>query len=226
MNLVQHAFPSTNANGVSQHWVTRDFESNPLGLHGTDAGLPYDLHAFDRFLMSTPLSAIYQFCPRCGVDNSETLGANPFRCHSCDLILHFGPVTAVGGIVTNDANEILFLVRARDPGKNQLGIPGGFVDQGESAEIALAREVREEVNLTVTESQFLCSRPNDYLYRGVMIPVTDIFFVCHVESFEPLKHDPNEVNSVHFLKPTQETLDKMAFPSNRAAVEEFMRRQA
>ena len=42
-------------------------------------------------------------------------------------------------------DEVLVAVRARNPGKGLLDLPGGFVDPGESLEVALYRELQEEL---------------------------------------------------------------------------------
>lgn len=52
--------------------------------------------------------------------------------------------------VTNEHNEILLLRRKNTWfGENQFAVPGGLVDHTETPEIAAARELREETNLTV-----------------------------------------------------------------------------
>ena len=150
---------------------------------------------------------------------------NPFRCSGCEFTYFFSPCIAVAGIVTDQQGRVLFLRRQRDPGKGKLGLPGGFVDAGESAEDALGREVLEEMNLQVRCMDFLGSFPNDYEYKGVTVPVTDVFFTCGVETFETIVPERSEVASWHFCHPTEATLNEMAFGSNRKAVELYLHRR-
>lgn len=166
----------------------------------------------------------FHFCPKCSVGNQKT-GSSPFRCKKCGFVFYFSPVAAVGGLIVNSNNELLFLVRGRDPGKGKFGLPGGFVDPGEPLEKSLIREVMEETSLRVTDADYLCSFPNQYTYRGITVDVLDVFFECRVESFEPLTAQPGEVESFHFSRPSLEILDRFAFESNRRAVEFFLARK-
>jgi ADP-ribose pyrophosphatase YjhB (NUDIX family) len=136
--------------------------------------------------------------------------------------LYFGPTVAVGGIVSDDEGRILFLKRARDPGRGMLGIPGGFVDEGEDLEGAMVREVFEETKLEVIAMKYIASFPNAYHYRGLSYPVTDAFFVCQVKNLKTIHTDPSEVETHLFLDPTPKDLANLAFHSNRLAVEAFL----
>lgn len=176
--------------------------------------------------VSEPSSRAFKFCPRCGSPPTSTNGANPFCCGSCDFTHYFSPITAVGSIIADPQSRVLLIVRGRDPGKGQFGLPGGFVDPGETLESACRREMREETNLTATSMQYLTSFPNTYDFRGVISPVTDAFFVCRVESFEPLQAQQGEVTSCLFVHPEQTHLDNMAFASNRLALEFYLSREA
>ncbi len=114
----------------------------------------------------------------------------------------------------------LFIVRAKDPAKGMLGLPGGFIDVGETAEEGLCREVLEEVGLKLKEWKFLCSELNSYDYKGVTYPVVDLFFVCRVEegaAAEAL----DGVESFQWLDPHSLDPATLAFPSMRRALQRF-----
>jgi ADP-ribose pyrophosphatase len=124
-------------------------------------------------------------------------------------------VTAVVCIISRPSGEVALLVRAKDPGRGLLGLPGGFVDPGESADAAVVREVREEIGLEVTSLRYLGSFPNLYEYCGVEIPVTDLIFHCGAADLDSLQIDPDEIEAVEFRHPGADDLSRMAFDSNR-----------
>ena len=163
----------------------------------------------------------FRFCPQCG-RNRPPADCNPFVCPDCEFTFFFNPAVAVAGIITDSADRILLLRRAHEPGKGQFGLPGGFVDPGESAEGALIREIREELNLELTEGDFFCSYPNMYTYKGVTYDVIDLFYICQVESLDPINPQASEVADWCFCHPSPGQLSNVAFPSNRRALEKFI----
>ncbi|WP_404308618.1 NUDIX hydrolase [Neorhodopirellula lusitana] len=172
---------------------------------------------------SLPFEQVFRFCPRCGHE-SETVGKIPFRCSECHFSFFFGPVAAVGGLVVNSRNELLLVRRAKDPGKGKWGLPGGFVDRGETVEDALAREVMEETSLVVSDAAFLMTGPNRYAYAGVTADVIDLFYTCNVEDDSQVVLQATELNHYQWCVPGADVLDNMAFDSNRTAVEFWMSR--
>lgn len=169
-----------------------------------------------------PIRKAWRFCPRCG-DAVAKAGRNPFSCASCGFTHFFAPVSAVGAITTDPSGQVLLLVRGKDPGKGMYGLPGGFVDVGETSEQALVREVMEEIQLTVRSLRYLASFPNEYNYQGFVLPVTDLFFVMEVESFDDIRLMDGEIEAWHFCRPGKKELRRMAFESNRRALELFLR---
>ncbi|MFN7736800.1 MAG: NUDIX domain-containing protein [Pirellula sp.] len=163
------------------------------------------------------LAAAYCFCPACGTKRSEFEPIRPFRCDHCGHTTFFGPVAAVGAIVTNNEGEVLLIRRAHDPAKGKLGMPGGFIDPGESAEEALRREVLEEVGLHIRNMKYLMSAPNCYAYRGIDIPVLDMFYTAQVEEGE-IRTEDGEVTEWYWTRLSDEVLAEMAFASNRGAL--------
>jgi ADP-ribose pyrophosphatase YjhB (NUDIX family) len=168
--------------------------------------------------------ASFNACPRCAAPTADDERPNPFRCGRCGFVLHFNPVGAVAAfIVRPDDGFVLYTRRAREPGKGKLGMPGGFVDFGETAEGALAREVREEVGLDLDWLGYLTSCPNDYPYNGVTYQTLDLFFVARAADHarvQPL----DAVASTCWLDPAGIDPAEIAFESMRRAREVFLSR--
>jgi ADP-ribose pyrophosphatase YjhB (NUDIX family) len=165
---------------------------------------------------------LFKFCPRCGSEQRQPAG-NPFRCAACGHTQFFNPAAAVAAILLGPDGRVLFLRRAKDPGKGKLGLPGGFVDIGETAEVALRREIREEVNLDVGGLDFLCTATNEYQYKEVTYPVLDLFFVAHATSVAEIAA-LDGVESFSWLDPRHVNSDEMAFASNAEALRRFKTR--
>lgn len=138
-------------------------------------------------------------------------------CGECDFHFYRNPATATAAIVADACGKILLIRRAKDPSKGKLGMPGGFVDIGESAEEGLRREVLEEVGLAIEDLNFLTSFPNQYLYRSVMYPTVDLFFTARVQSFESAQC-LSEAEGLVILEPADVAPDDLAFDSMRHAM--------
>ena len=100
------------------------------------------------------------------------------------------------------------------------------MDVGETLEQALEREVLEEVQLQVTSMSYLVSFPNEYNFNGFILPVTDVFFVIEVKSFDSMSLLDGEIDAWHFCHPGKKELKRMAFESNRRALEVFLAKRA
>jgi ADP-ribose pyrophosphatase YjhB (NUDIX family) len=156
---------------------------------------------------------MFRFCPRCGVGRpADNTGQNPFRCAACGLVYYFNPTVAAAAWVHDPAGRVLLVRRSHDPAKGKLAVPGGFVDIGESAEVALRREAREEVGLELYDIAFLTSFPNLYPYREVMYPVVDLVFTAtaiNPETARPL----DGVSGIEWHRPADVDPAELAFPS-------------
>lgn len=64
------------------------------------------------------------------------------------LIIYKNPIPTVDAIIQK-SSCILFIKRRKDPYRDHLALPGGFVNQGETIEEAVEREIYEETSLKV-----------------------------------------------------------------------------
>ena len=142
--------------------------------------------------MSHPLD-IFRHCPVCGKEGFAINNVKSKRCEGCGFVLYFNAISATVAVIMNEKDEILVARRAKEPAKGTLDLPGGFADSMETAEEAVTREVLEESGLRVTETKYLISLPNKYLYSGFEEHTLDMFFLCRVESGDcPIANDDVE----------------------------------
>jgi len=128
---------------------------------------------------------------------------------------------AVAAFILNEAGELLVCKRGKEPAKGTLDLPGGFVDDNESAEQAAIREIAEELGANVQETNYLFSLPNQYLYSGLTIPTLDLFFACKLESTDNLK-PADDVEDCWFVALNEVNPELFGLDSVRKAVGIFL----
>jgi NAD+ diphosphatase len=145
---------------------------------------------------------VLRFCPCCGSPKFVFDGNRSFRCAQCHFNFYINSSAAVASVIVDDGGRILFTVRAHEPMKGYLDLPGGFVDPMESAETALVREIKEELGLEVIDYAFLGSFPNEYPFSGLSVFTTDLGFYTKVKSLNGIKAD-DDISAFVFLHPSQ-----------------------
>lgn len=164
---------------------------------------------------------LFQYCPVCGSDNFELNNIKSKKCHACGFVFYVNPAAAVAGFILNENQELLVCVRAHDPEKGTWDLPGGFIDDEESAEEALRREIHEELQADVETARILFTLPNEYLYSGWTTPTLDIFFSCQLVDSERIKAS-DDVAEVFYLPLKEIDPEKFGLKSVREAVRKFI----
>jgi NAD+ diphosphatase len=166
------------------------------------------------------LTDSYTHCPLCGSPDYAREPHGHRHCCACGHRDFNNPVVAVAALIADASGRLLLIRRARNPGAGLLAMPGGFVDDGESLEQAIQREIVEEIGLVLTEVGYLCSHPNPYTYRELTRPVCDVFFRARVESFDVILQR-DEVSDWVLRAPAEIDPRELAFDSMRHALAVF-----
>jgi len=95
-------------------------------------------------------------CPRCGAPTERIVGEWGKKCRACDYehYPHLHPATIV---LVRDRDRVL-LTRKTGWAPNRYALVAGFVDNGESLEACVAREIKEEVGVDVDDIAYVGSQ--------------------------------------------------------------------
>lgn len=170
----------------------------------------------------------FRFCPSCGAEGIEFLGGYQFSCRSCGFVYFHSVAAAVGAFIVH-RGSLLCLVRAKEPMRGKLGLPGGFVDPGESAEEALRRECLEEIGLEIGGISLVGGYPNGYDYAGVPYRTCDFYYAASAapdsalddSGYPALRIELSEVQEARWTAIADLDMDMVAFPSMRRALGEW-----
>lgn len=169
--------------------------------------------------MQHPLN-IFKHCPKCGSTEFGINDEKSKRCASCGFVYYFNPLAATVGIITDEKGRILVARRAKEPAKGTLDLPGGFCDSYETAEEGVAREILEETGLRVTESRYLFSIPNTYLYSGMELHTMDLFFLCRTDNCSNIIAN-DDVDNLQWIKIDELNSSDFGLQSIRKSIEIF-----
>jgi NAD+ diphosphatase len=100
----------------------------------------------------------FTHCPRCGSPTSPVSSGHARRC-PVDDSEHFPRVDPAMIVLVTDPDDRCLLARNAMWPEHRVSILAGFVEAGESAEQAVAREVHEETGIVVGIVRYLGSQP-------------------------------------------------------------------
>ena len=160
----------------------------------------------------------YEFCPRCAgrFESRRLKEGDPERlvCGACGFVFYLGPKLVAGAIVELDGGMVL-IQRAIEPGYGLWTFPGGFVERGEVAEAAAARETLEETGLEIEVTGIV----GLYTYED-QAPAIAVF-AARVTGGEPVPLD--ETLDVRAFPREGLPWSEMAFPSTEHALKDYLR---
>ncbi|MEW6658657.1 MAG: NUDIX hydrolase [Thermodesulfobacteriota bacterium] len=125
------------------------------------------------------------------------------------------PLIGVGAVIFR-GEEVLLVLRGQEPALGSWSLPGGLVELGETLEVALARELAEEVGITVEVLGITAVL--DRIYRdpqgGVPYHYVLVDFLCDYGDGD--LRPGSDVTAARFA-PLSE-LDRLALPAFTARV--------
>jgi NAD+ diphosphatase len=102
--------------------------------------------------------AVAGFCSRCGAPTEPEMAGHSRRC-SVDKSEHFPRCDPAVIMLVTDPQDRCLLARNAQWPKGRVSVLAGFVEPGESAEQAVAREVHEETGVVVSTVTYAGSQP-------------------------------------------------------------------
>lgn len=112
----------------------------------------------------------------------------------------------------------LGVVRANEPGRGGLALPGGYVDKGERAETATSREVLEETGLIIDEAHWQLL--GTHITPANRLLVFSVSKLAFPESVLPSLAVNSEVSG--FCRLTTDNLSQVVFPLHALVLKELL----
>src|SRR3990167_4491039 len=130
---------------------------------------------------------------------------------NCELCKFNNPKATVTAIILKD-NCLLRVLRNEEPFKGVWDLPGGYMEEEETLEFAIRRELNEEFDIRDFDVQFIKTFPGTALWKEKEFPILSHVFLVDIKEN---KIKLNEENSYYDWKPLK-FLDPqiMAFDSN------------
>ena len=158
-----------------------------------------------------------EFCSNCGKKNQYGAkdGNTRYYCLECGAIHYENPKPTVALICIYE-KQLLLVKRAVEPGKGMWGLPGGFIERGETPEMGAERELLEETNLQGNVNSLLgtCSHFNTF-FGDILLVGMEV----HIEDWSTLRAGDDAAEASLF---PLEQFPALAFPCHRKIVNMYL----
>lgn len=148
----------------------------------------------------------FRFCPSCGATLEDPDADGGCRCGTCDRSWYRNMAPTAGAAIV-DGGRALATIRAREPDKGKLDVPGGFLGWDEHPIDGLKREVREELAIEIEVGLDDCISMYPHLYGEEGDPVLALGFVARWTGGTPTPAD--DVAGIRWV--TRDELDDLDF---------------
>lgn len=159
----------------------------------TDILSPADSGIVAQARANTNWHNTHAFCGICGGETLIKRGGQVRQCKKCEKE-HYPRTDPVIIVVVSDGDRCLLgqSRRGRLNRTNTYSALAGFVDQGESIEEAVAREVMEEAGIKVGEVRYHSSQPWPF--------PSSLMIGCHADAVSTeINFDEDEMNDVRWF---------------------------
>lgn len=163
---------------------------------------------------------VYRHCPRCGTALSliQNTDGQALCCQQDNFTFFQNPHSAVAAIIRNPKGQILLIQRAQEPQKGMWDLPGGFVTWGEDPEIAVVREVQEELGVHFYPQSPFSAGHDWYLYEGLMTSINSIGFIGTIDG-EIISNE--EIGKLHWFDVKDLPADNISFDSVKKTIKKL-----
>ncbi|MCC7161955.1 MAG: NUDIX hydrolase [Anaerolineae bacterium] len=141
-------------------------------------------------------------------------------CPRCGWVHYFGPQVAAVAIVTRTENNSFLLVqRGENPGKGLWGLPGGFVEMGETVEQALEREILEETGYVIVPGALV----GVWSFFNETKKIAGVAVIYHARVTGGELHIASDSTNAEWVTYERALEFPLAFETHRAALAAFYR---
>lgn len=170
-----------------------------------------------------PLSH-FKFCPKCGADRFVPNTENSKKCADCGFEFFKNPPIGCAAVIFNNQDQLLCIRRLNNPGAGLLGLPGGFVDLGETVEQAVKREVLEETGIIIEVGHLIANIPNSYIYKGVEQYPLDFYYSGKIVDMSGMRPQIGETSEILFIPRSEIDIDSFAMKSTKELLKRILGR--
>jgi|SRR6185369_4033274 len=193
--------PGTAFDGLRRLWGKLDEEAWQL------AGRAVQILDWDRN---------HRFCGRCGTPTEASPDERSRTCPSCGL-QHFPRLSPAVIVLVTRGDELL-LARSPHFAPGVYSTLAGFVEPGESLEDTVAREIHEEVGVTLSDVRYFGSQPWPFP-NSLMVGFTAQWAAGE------LQPQPGEIEDARWFHPDALPLLPAPMSIARKLIDDFLRRR-